>query len=155
MADSLPIQIAEAVTSLINGHVFLEQPETFTAVRQYLAVYTKDDLAAVKVSVAAVEQKDKLASRGTLETDFGIVVDLQRLLSTAPPHTAEIDSLVNFIVEMKTFFDTHPKLASPLEQFWVFDTQLAGGNGQLWAPDGAYFDHTYEAALQLVVRGQH
>lgn len=154
MANALAIQIADAIVAEINGHAWTAAPDTVAANRRYLAIYEGDDLATLQIAVAPIERSDKNATREKQQSDHGIMIDVQKRVTT-PPYTTEMDGLVNFVAELKDFYDDNHRLASPLEAFWIEAVELVDGNGRLWAADALYFDHAFEAALRLTVRGVH
>lgn len=155
MPNTLAIQIADAIVAEINAHEWAEAPGPIEAKRQYLIVYKGEELKTIKLSAAPITQADENITRAKNRTDFIIKLDIQKRLSTPAPYTEEIDELVNFLAELKAFYSDGHRLASPLEAFWIEDAVLGHGTGELWDVDGVYYGHSYEALIELTVRGVH
>jgi hypothetical protein len=149
--DALSIKIGKALVDEVNGHTWQQEPEAFTAERVYFARYKKDDLATMRVSVLALTHADQRVTRTSQQADLTFWLDVQKMLENHAD-VDEVDGLVNFLAEIKTFYSDGHRLPAPFADWWVESAEYF--QDQFWDPQRLYVDHVYEAAVQLTVRGQ-
>lgn len=96
------IEAADAVLAELNGVVRV-WAEEFTAVRLYRAVFTREQLATMRVSVIPIEQPSERLTRDLYDDSVIVLIDVQKLL-TDVTDVAEFDALVEWIGRVHDHF---------------------------------------------------
>ena len=117
------IQVADAVTAELNGHIF---SFPFTAIRLYQPVYALQDMKALHVSVVPRGVVSSVLDRSRAQHDIQVDIAVQK--KYASDATEALDPLMELVQQIADYFQMRP--LAEIGAVWV-----RSENKPIYAPE--------------------
>lgn len=141
--------IADAVAVELNEEFADEfSDENVTAVRTRKPWYEADDLETLKVAVVPLTIKRERLSRAHRQFEYGIGIDLQRMVE--PTDSAKLTELSLLAEQIQEYFDDAHTL-TVLAPNWIY---LEANREDVYSLELLHAGRIWETFIELVVRGK-
>jgi hypothetical protein len=150
-AEAWEDTLADAVVTELNSAlrpwnaVFVA--EGTTAVRTRAPWYVAADLAKLKVAVVPLTIERKRISRGARETDYGVAIDLQRMIE--PTDDTNLKKFSVLAEQIHNYFDDG-HLLTGVTGNWGY---LKADRRDVYGLSQLYAQRTWETLISLDIRG--
>jgi len=138
--------ISDAVVATLNGHTF---GMSFTAVRSYRPVYTREEMKDLHVTVVPGGYAMENLGRGQVQEDYTVEIAVQQAPETTD--NAALDPLVGLVEEIRDFFLANRRLAA-MPSVICLRVAFAAGSDRGYAPEHLDQLQQFTSVLALTFR---
>ena len=138
--------ISDAVVAALNGRTF---GMSFTAVRSYRPVYTREEMKDLHVTVVPGGYAMENLGRGQVQEDYTVEIAVQQAPETVS--NAALDPLVGLLEEIRDFFLANRRL-SAMPNVICLKAAFAAGSERGYAPEHLDQLQQFTGVLALTFR---